>query len=97
MKTCWDEIVDSDYADTANKIDTNFQTAVDKMVMKFLNCDQPRDVMLTNMAPNGGLIKDPFGTAQTHSLRWKTMLRVSKQLPKSDGDIELPSEKLQLT
>ena len=96
MKTVWEEIVDTDYSDPADQIDTNFDEAVDKMVMKVLNCEQPRDVMFTYMAPKGGLVKDPFHRAETHSLRWKTMLRVSKQLPKGQGDIAVPSDKLQL-
>ena len=101
MKTVWDKIVETDYEDSVNKTDNIWEKVmgkmVGKMVCKFLNCKQPRDAMLTHMAPRGGLIKDPFQTAQTHSLRWKTMLRVSKQLPKGEnGDMDVPGKKLQL-
>ena len=96
MKTVWDEVVDADYPQVADKTDNNFSDAVDTLVMKFLNCDQPRDVMFTYMAPNGGLTKEPFCRPETFSLRWKTMLRVSKMLPQGEGDIAPPSAKLQL-
>ena len=96
LKTVWDEVVDSDYPNAADKTAANFNEAIEKMVCKFLNCEQPRNVMLTHIAPNGGLMKDPFVRAETHSLRWKTMIRVIKQLPKGQGDISIPSKKLEL-
>ena len=68
MKTVWDEVVDADYPQVADKTDNNFTDAVDKLEMKFLNCDQPRDVMFTYMAPNGGLTKEPFCRHETFSL-----------------------------
>ena len=60
MKTVWDEVVDTDYSGNGVKTDDHWLEAVDKIVCKFHNCEQPRDVMLTHMAPRGGLIKDPF-------------------------------------
>ena len=50
--------------------------------------------MLTWLAPNGGEKKDPLQCVESFALRWKTVMRKVEQVPK--GDIEMPSEALQL-
>ena len=60
MRTQWDEVVADGYPKTSDKTDASFKVVVTKLVIKFLNNEIPRDVMLTWLAPNGGAKKDPF-------------------------------------
>ena len=57
MRTQWDELVADNYPTNTEKTDANFKKAVPKLVIKFLNNEVPRDVMLTWLAPNGGAKK----------------------------------------
>ena len=94
LRTAWDEVVQDYYPSQDDRTTTNFPLALDKLVRKVLNHDKPRDVMLTWLAPNGGLKKDMLSRAETFALRYKTLLRVTGQLPK--GEIPMPNEKLTL-
>ena len=94
LRTAWDEVVQDYYPSQDDRTTSNFPLALDKLVRKVLNHDKPRDVMLTWLAPNGGLKKDMLSRAETFVLRFKTLLRVTGQLPK--GEIPMPNDKLTL-
>ena len=47
FQNSWDKVVQVDYSEKEQRTDANFDKAVDRLISKFLNCENPRDVMYT--------------------------------------------------
>ena len=44
LETAWEENLDADFRDEANRTDDNWDPAIDKLIVRFLNFKKPRDV-----------------------------------------------------
>ena len=43
-KAAWEETLDADFSDEADRTDAYWDEAIDKLIVRFLNCKKPRDV-----------------------------------------------------
>jgi len=44
LKTAWEETLNADFSNDADRTDANWDGAIDKLIIRFLNCKKPRDV-----------------------------------------------------
>ena len=44
LKTAWEETLDADFSYDADRTNANWDSAIDKLIVRFLNCKKPHDV-----------------------------------------------------
>jgi hypothetical protein len=102
-KTTWQEVLSEHFPEPVESEETeisrekeDFARATDLFIKKVLNNRKPRDLQWIYMEPGGDyrLSKDLMTPPRLHLMRFKEMVRVSKDLPA--GSIPDPNEALQL-
>ena len=79
LKTAWEETLEADFSKDAARIDTNWDSAIDKLIIRFLNCKKPRDVQWRYHEQ--GYAKSPFDSTDHHFRRFKESIRHTRRLP----------------
>jgi len=80
LKTAWEETMDDDYSDDADRTNANWDSAIDKLIIRFLNCKKPRNVQWRYHKT--GYQKHPFDSMDHHFRRFKESIHHTRRLPK---------------
>ena len=79
MKVAWEETLDKDYPDEADRTDANWVECKNKFVVRYLNCKRPRDVQLRHLEHKYS--KNIDESPDVHFRRFKESLRHTLMLP----------------
>ena len=74
LKTTWEETLDAGFSDEATQTDANWDTAIDKLIIRFLNYKKSRDVQWRYHKT--GYTKHPFDSTDHHFRRFKESIYV---------------------
>jgi len=77
--TSWEETLETDYPDDADRTNANWTEATYKFIKRHLNCKKSCDIMWRWM--ESSYKKEPLVPAEMHFHRFKELIRHSKRLP----------------
>ena len=80
LKIAWEETLDANFSNEATQTDAKWDGAIDKLIIRFLNCKKPCDVQWRHHET--GYTKHPFDSTNHHFRRFKESIRHTRRLPK---------------
>ena len=95
-RTAWDNLVTAEYAIENTRTTAEFNTALDKWLIKILNCEYPRDVMYRYFE-NRKTCKNEFDKdCNEHHQRWDEAFGHALMLPKGNMADPTDARRLEL-